>query len=104
MELSLQNIACAAGLALMISGLIGAWVETRLKVKTLMRNAEVIDKRYREDKKQQAEKANELLESLHGLRQEFTERLGEINTTTATTAQRLDDLVEQLKRNGVRNA
>ena len=100
MHLSLDNIACVVGMLFMFAGLVGAWVETRLKVRTNMRDIETLQTKHRECRKQQMARGDELLNTVHMLRQEFTERLGEINTNTAQTAQKLDDFIAWSKKNG----
>lgn len=104
MELSLDNIAVIVGLLFMFGGLVGAWVETRLKVKTLMCESTQAAERYRECRKQLFSKQDEIIAGQAALRQTTTEVIGDLKTSIVRNAQKIDDLVEWLKQNGGKNA
>ena len=80
MHISLDNVATVAGLLLMFGGLVGAWVETRLKVKQLMRDSAIATERYRECRKVQFEKHDAIIEGLAALKQKCAEDTGELKT------------------------
>lgn len=98
MHISLDSIATVAGLLLMFGGLVGAWVETRLKVKQLMRDSAIATERYRECRKVQFEKHDAIIEGLAALKQKCAEDTGELKTSIARNEQKLDDLAELVKR------
>jgi ribosomal protein L17 len=100
MELSLSDVSMIVGLVIFCAGLIGTWVETRLRVKELMRGSEVAITLAKETKVAHDKKAEELLAALNALRQGFAESVGEIRTVMAATTQKLDDLIGWMKHNG----
>lgn len=100
MDISLDNVACVVGMVFLFGGLIAAAVETRFKVKQLMDESKASVRRYDDCRKHLFMKQDDIIAGQADLRQRMAEVTGDLKTSIMRNSQKIDDLVDWLKRNG----